>query len=170
MTLTAVLAFLIPLFILPCIFLPLNRLRVFCIGTVSAFIPVAFIFLLNRWLGQNFIEQAIGNAFSPIFGFLFPEPEISHNEKAHLSFAFFLICLYLVLYLVFLLFTKRFYVGSNPSFHKQLSRIYKIPLSIIFFLTSYTIAFLFLINIRQILPIPDGFFQDFFAWIYPLEA
>lgn len=170
MTLTGVLAFLIPLFILPGILLPLNRLRVFSIGTVSAFIPVSFIYLLNHWMGQNFIEQGIGNAFYPVFRFLFQNPEISSAEKSHLSFTFFLLFLYLFLYLILLIFTKHYYVGSNPSFHKNLGKIYKIPLSIVFFLTSYTIVFLFLINIRLILPIQDGLFQDFFSWIYPLEA
>lgn len=170
MDLTFALLLLLPLFLLPCILLPLNKVRVYFIGSLSAFIPVAFLYMINRWIDGIFIEQTIGKSFLPVFGFLFVREELSTTEINHLSFSFFLLVLYLATYFLVYLFTKRFYVGNNPTFHKQLNRIQKVILSIFFFITSYTVASVFLINIREILPFPDGLFANLFSWIYQIEA
>ena len=170
MTLTLALLVLLGLFLLSAILLPLNRVRVFSISSFSAFVPVGFIYLLNGWMEKNFIEQEIGKVFFPVFSFLFPTDELTLVEKRHLSFSFFLLFLYLILYIIVLLFTKRYYVGNNPSFHKRRNLLTKFLVSSVYFWSAFIVVFLFLVNIREILPFPDGWFQDFFSVIYPIEA
>lgn len=171
MTLSLVLIILIPLFILPAILLPLNRLRVFLIGTTSAFLVVAFIYLLNSWTGKSFIEQTIGKYFLFLSSFFYVSKiELSMIEIYHISFSFFLLALYLIIYFVVLLFTTIFYVGNNPSFHKQLKFVQKFFVSILFFVTTFSIVFFFFVNIRLILPIRDGLFENIFSLFYKIEA
>lgn len=171
MTLSLLLIILIPLFIFPSILLPLNRLRIFLIGTISSFLIVGFIYLLNIWIGNNFLEQNIGKYFIFLSGYFYLSIiELSSSEIYHLSFNFFLIFLYFLIYILVFIPVKILYIGKNPSFHKQINHVSKIIYSLIFFITTYSICFFFLINIREIIPLNDGLFQNIFDFIYKIEA
>lgn len=171
MSLSLLLIFIVPLFILPSILLPLNRLRMFLIGTISSFVVIAFIYMLNIWIGNNFLEQNIGKAFLFLSSFFYlSKVELSSVEIYHLSFSFFLIALYFLLYIIVFIPTKLLYIGKNPSFHKQINFFSKIVYSVLFFISTFSICFFFLINIREILPLNDGLFQNVFNFFYKIEA
>lgn len=171
MNLSILLLLLIPLFLIPSILLPLNRLRVFLIASTCAFLLVSLLYLFNHWIKEDFIEQAIGEKFRWFSGFLYENrAELSQVEKKHLSFSFFLLAMYLLVYFIIFIPVKLIYVGNNPSFHKQLKTVQKVIVSILFFLTTFGIAFFFLVNIRMILPFEDGFLKDFFDFLYRIEV
>ncbi|MCI1735465.1 MAG: hypothetical protein LKM30_07010 [Bacilli bacterium] len=171
MTLTLFLFLLIPIFVLPAIFLPLNRVRMFLYGTVSAFVVVGIFYLLNLWLTPLSVSTQLGRAFRPLSAFLVDgHSELSLTEKYHLSFTFFLMLLYFLVYLIVYLLCKLFFIGSNPSFHKPVKAIRKVIDSSLFLVSTYLALALFFINIREILPFGDGFLSWLFALIYPLEA
>lgn len=171
MTLSILFFLLIPLFLIPSILLPLNRLRMFLVASFSAFIIVSLLYLFNHWIKGDFIEQAIGEKFRWLSGFLYEKKtELLEVERNHLSFSFFLLSMYLLVYFIVFIPVKLIYVGNNPSFHKQLKTAQKIFVSTLFFLTTFGAAFFFLVNIRMILPFEDGFFHDFFDFLYHIEA
>ncbi len=170
MTLSLVLIFLIPLFVIPVVLLPQNKLKFYTIcaaaGTTLAFV----LNLLDIVIPQGEISYNIGKFFYPMFAFLVNRNNLSWEEMYHLSFFFTLLFFYGIVYLDTYLVQKKNHIGKNPDIRKPSSIINNILDIVVFMICTYGILFLFLVEIREILPLGDGIFGWLFNLIYPLEA
>lgn len=171
MTLSLFLLLLLPVFVVPAIFLSLNRLRSYFLPSIFAFALVFSLYLFQVFFPSLEVEEKIGKAFLGMWQFLFrPFIELSQGEIYHLSFDFTLLFLYLLTYTIFFFVTKIYFIGDNPSIHKQVRHVRHTYVGIFFVVFTYGALFFFLISIREILPFEDGFLSFFFPAIYPIEA
>ena len=171
MSLSLILIFLFVLFLIPTILLSHNRLRFYIACSLPAFVMVSIFLFLNMAFPDLGVETKIGKTFLVLFSWTFKRyEELSVKEIYHLSFSFFLLCVYLLTYLVSFLLWKLFFIGINPNIHKPIRIVQKIFDGLFFFLMTYGFVFLFLISIRRMIPFPDGFLQGLFQWLYPLEV
>ena len=171
MSLTLALIILASVFIVPAVFLSFNRLRMYLTCSTAAFFVIASIVFANRIFPSLGLEAFLGRTFYFFSEFLItPFEEFSMTERYHLSFQFFLLLLYFVIYLLAYIPMKIFFIGQNPSVHRQRRRLYQIFAGILFIITTYGALSFFIINIRGMLPLRDGFLGWLFTAIYPLEA
>jgi hypothetical protein len=171
MTLSWVLLFLIPLFLIPAFLLPQNRIRFFSFCALIPFLTLFLLFIANFLWEEIGLEQQIGKTFFPLFsGFLSGFETLSLQERYHLSAYLFYEFLYLLLYLIVYVFLKIYYIGSNPNIHKPTKAIRHALDILIFLVVTYGVLGVFLIEIREIIPLPDGLFKGFFSWFYPIGA
>lgn len=170
MSLSLLLLILIPLFLIPAIFLPQNRLKYYSACSLVAFGVIFFICLFDVLISQIDIEDDIGKAFYGMFKPLIERSQLSQKEIDHLSFWLTLLFFYGLLYLLSYLGMKFFFIGSNPSIKKPSRRIAKVTLSLLFFLSTYMALAIFLVEAREILPFRDGFLSFLFTWIHPIQA
>lgn len=170
MSLSIVLIFLSSLFLIPTFFLNRNKLTLF---TFCAFPPALLflgLFFLNRFFPSLGIEQGMGKAFWGFFSLFTKRDSLTIEEQIHVSFYLSLLFFYFVLYLLGYIIQKIFFIGKNPDIHKAYLRSLTILLRVVFFLSSYGVLFLTAIEIRQILPLTDGFLGLLFDFIYPIGA
>lgn len=171
MTLSVLLLVLLLLFLIPCFLLSKNRLQFYLLCTLPAFLVPLLLFLLDLSFPSYEISERIGEAFLGMWHWLFKGyRELNHREVLHLSASFTYLFLYFVSLLICYLPSRILYIGSNPDIHRPIKTITTIITIIFFLVTTYGIAAIFLINIREILPFRDGSLSFFFDWIYHIEA
>lgn len=171
MNLTFLLLLFAPLLLIPSFLLPSNKVRMYLIPSFTAFFFVVVTLLTNTIFPELYLEEKIGSFFLPMSHFLYRGYiELSQSEIYHLSFSFFLLLLFAVVFLVIYLPVRFFFIGTNPSIRKPMRYITKVFLALSLFFTLYFMACCFFINIRLILPFPDGFLEPLFSIIYPIEA
>jgi len=171
MTLSLGIIIILPLFIIPVVLLPINRIRFFLGGTLIAFFLTAIIYLTDAFFPTAGLGDMIGSWAYPIFRFLIEgHIELNTPERYHISFCLFLFILYLTIYLIYFLFGKIFFVGNNPSFNRKTTKLRKAFDGFIFILTTYIGLIIILINIRMILPFSYGVLNPLFNWIYTIGA
>ena len=115
-------------------------------------------------------EHNIGKAFYPMFAFFAYRPYLSLEECYDLSFLFTMLFFYGICYFATFLILKRIHIGSNPNIRKPSSIISTIFDTVIFLVCTYGVLAIFLIDIRIILPLGDGFLGWLFQLIHPLKA
>ncbi len=170
MSLSIVLIFLSALFLIPTFFLTRNKLTFF---TFCAFPPALLfisLFTLNFFFPSIGIEQSMGKAFLGFFSLFVKRDTLTMEEQIHVSFYLSLILMYFILYLIGYILLKIFFIGKNPDIHKAYLRSWTILLRVVFFLSSYGILFLTAVEIREILPLADGFLGFLFDFIHPIGA
>lgn len=171
MTLSVLLLILLPLFLLPAFLLSKNRLQFYLLCSFPSALGIILLLIIDFSFPSYQINQKIGTAFLPLWNWLFQGyKELNSAEIIHLSCCFSYLLLYFILYLICYLFVKKFYIGSNPNIHGYINLLTRFFSIILFFLTTYGICFLFLIEIREILPFPDGFLSFLFNWFYQIEV
>lgn len=169
MTLSALLLIILPLFLIPALLLPSNRIRVFSYCGLQGFIVVLVFLLLS--LEMPLLINDIGYTFYPMWSpILGGYTTLLSKEKYHLSFYLTMLFFYIISYLICYIFMKIFYKGSNPNINKPIKAIFNILLVVIFICVTYGSLAYLLIEIREILPFREGFLSGFFDFIYPLEA
>ena len=169
MTLSALLLIILPLFLIPALLLPSNRIRLFSYCGLLGFTVVLVFLLLS--LRMPLLINNIGQVFYPMWSpILGGYTTLLASEQYHLSFFLTMFFFYIVSYLICYIFMKVFYKGSNPNINKPIKAIFNILLVVIFVCVTYGSLSYFLIQIREILPFRDGFLSGFFDLIYPLEA
>lgn len=170
MSLSILLILFIPIFLIPCIFLPKNKLIIF---SLSSGIPGTFfvlLFIFDLVFPSLNIKNSIGETFLGMFSFLTNRPILNHEQQIHLTFNFVCLFFYFILYLLIYMTSKFWFIGINPSVHKTLSIAKKVLLSLLFFSFSYVVFFIFMVEIREIIPLSDGFLSFFFNIIYNVGA
>lgn len=165
---TAILA-LFPVFLIPAIFLPSNRMKVFFIASLSSAVPVAVFILLCLFLPDKQLLLSFGNVFFSFYGAFYIEG-MTFAEKSQVCLLLFCLLLYFVIYIVSYVLQKAFVLGSNVTIRIGPNPIGHFLYSFFFVLFTYAFLAVFLIGIRQILPLRDGFLSSFFQWLFPLEA
>lgn len=120
--------------------------------------------------GTPELETAIGSAFAPVFPFFVNNLELSSYEINHVITFFVILIAYFVIYMITYLIVRKFFVGSNPNIHRPTKVIRKILDIGVFMLTIYGPLFIFLVNIRGVLILPDGIFGAFFQLFYHIGA
>ncbi|MCH3966862.1 MAG: hypothetical protein LKE52_04525 [Bacilli bacterium] len=169
MTLSWMLLLIAPLLLLPAILLPENRIRTFLFSLIVPFLVALSFALVGRFY-PPFVET-LGSFAKPLSQWaLRGHPELSSYELDFLSYTLFSALITIVLFFLFLLPAAFFFVGKNPEIHKPTRTIRHILKSILFFVLTYGLVSYFLIAIRLILPIPDGFLSFLFEWIHPIGA
>lgn len=169
MSLSTVIFVLLPLFLIPAIVLPSNRMKVYFISSFFAAIPVMVLVLVCLLYSENRILLSFGSIFSPIFQAFFIDGMTS-LEKAQVSLFFVSLVLYFILYIISYAIQKVFVLGSNVTIKIGPNPIGHFFYAVFFVLFTFGALAMFLIGIRQILPLPDGFLSGFFQWLFPLEA
>lgn len=171
MTLTLLLLILLPLFVIPGFLLSRNRLRFFLLCSLPTFILILTLNFIDLSFPAQQINERIGRAFMPMWYWLIKGyTELNQAELIHLSASFSYLLLYFIFYIVFYIPAKIFYIGSNPNIHHFIRTISRTFDALLFILSTYGIVFLFLIEIREILPFDDGFLSSVFDWIYKIEV
>lgn len=169
MSLSLLIIILFPIFFIPAIMLPKNKLKVY---TLSSFIGSSFFlifFILNILIPAFNIESTIGKAFLGMFFFI-DKTYLTTEEVYHISFYLTCTFFYMVLYIISFIIIKRFYIGKNPDIVKPLSRIANFLYILLFLVFTHILLSFVLIQIREIIPLRDGFLESFFNWIYIIEA
>ncbi len=171
MTLSILLLLVIPLFLIPALFLSKNRLELYLFCAFPAIVLVLLLSLIDISFPKYEINEKIGTAFLPMWRWIFDGfKELNESERVHLSVSFTYLFFYFVCYFLFYIPMKFFYIGSNPNIHKPIKTVTRIFSVLLFFLSTYGMAFAFLASIRQILPFPDGFLSFLFNLIYRIEV
>lgn len=169
MTLSILIIAIFPLFLIPTIILPTNKLKIYtyCSMIASSFFLLTFI--LNLLIPSLNIETIIGKTFLPLFSFI-DKQYLKIEEVYHISFYLTCIFFYLLFYIISILSIKKFYIGKNPSMVKPLSRVEHILYILLFLIFTYVLLSFSLIQIRIIIPLKDGFLENFFSIFYIIEA
>lgn len=170
MSLSLILILLLPLFVIPAFFLPQNRLRFYTICSLIATGIVVTINLLNLFLSSLNIEGNMGKFFYPMFSFLLNRNTLANASIYHLSFWLTNLLIYFLSYLLTYLIIKFHFIGKNPDIHKVVTKFTKAINILLFLVSTYVVLGVFLIEIREILPVQEGNLSWLFALIYPLEA
>jgi hypothetical protein len=170
MTISLCLLLLFPLFLIPALLLPSNRMRVYTIAAATGFGLIALEIFLSVVSGGQ-LEQILGKVFMPLYGvFLNAIPTLSVLEKQHLSFFFLAFASYFVAYFAAYLIQKQVAIGTNPNIQKPATKISHVLSIIAFLVFTYGGLCLYIIETRELLPLRDGLLAPFFQVIYPIEA
>ncbi len=169
MSLSAAILALFPIFLIPAIFLPSNRMKVFFFASLSAAIPVAVFILVCMFLPDKQLLLSFGNVFVSSFSAFYVEG-MTFLEKAQVALLLFSLMVYFVIYLVAYVLQKVFVLGSNVTIRIGPNPMGHFLYSFFFILFTYVFLVVFLAGIRQILPFPDGFLSPLFQWLFPLGA
>lgn len=170
MSLTVLLILLIPIFLIPAFMLPKNKTRFYGLGFALSVMVVFAINLINIFLPAFEISDNIGHFFLPMFAFIVNREYLTTAEINHLSFWFFCLLLFTFIYIIYYLIAKKHHIGTNPDVHKIITKLNSVFYVIIFFALTYGVVFIFLIEIREIIPLQDGFLGFIFDWFYKIEA
>ncbi|MCR4699182.1 MAG: hypothetical protein K5762_07450 [Bacilli bacterium] len=150
--------------------MPQNKMRFYTIcaaaGTTQAFV----LFLLDGVIPAWNLSQNIGKIFFPMFSFIVNRNNLALEEMYHLSFFFTILFFYGIFYVATYLLMKKFHIGTNPNIRKPSSIIQNILDIFIFLFCTYGMLSLFLIEIREILPLGDGILGWLFNIIYEIKA
>lgn len=169
MTLSFLLIFILACSIIPAIFLPANKIKTYVISSSAGFVVSFFLFFMC--LNFSLFEYSLGKGVYPMFAFILNgNKDFSFIEKYHISSFLFITFLYVILYIISYIITKIFYIGTNPNIHKATSVIFNVFLSTIFTIFTGVFISIILIEIRQLLPISDGFLSAIFQTFYKIEA
>lgn len=169
MSLSWILIIILPLFSIPLIILPNNKVRIF---SISLFIGISIVVILNILNAlNNSVSQTTGKIMYPLYSWMVKgNIELNQKEKYHVSFIFtqalFFSIITISSYIVFNL----FYIGKNPSIKKNGGKFFNIFLRIITYLGLYLTFSFFLISIRNLTSLEDGFLKDLFNLIYYIGA
>lgn len=170
MTLSIVLLIILPLFLIPSILLSLNRLRSLLFSLLPGTALLFLIILFDAMIPSLMLNERIGGFFSNVFLFIFKGyNELDSKEIIHLSATFGYFLIYLICFAICVIPVKIFYVGINPSIHKRIRLVQRLFDIILFLATTYGVLAIFLIEIREIIPLQDGFLSFLFNAIYRLE-
>lgn len=170
MTLSLMLIFIVPLILIPIFFLPRNKLTFYTICASIGSGPALVLSLLDLFIPTIEIGQDIGRFFFPMWSFIIDRSTFKENEMFHLSFFFTMLFFYFLLYIISFLFLKRLFIGTNPDIIKVSTIFEKIVSILLFFIFTYGTLFMFFVEIRQVLPLRDGFLGWLFQLIYRIEA
>ncbi len=166
MSLSILFVILIPFFLIPSIFLPRNKLIIYTLCSGIPGIIFVLLFLTDRIYSSLDISSAIGEAFLGMFSFLTDRETLSYAQKTHISFNLTCFFFYMVLYMISFVISKFWFIGSNPDIHKVYTAFEKFFLSAMFFIFTYGVLFIFLAEIREIIPLSDGFLSFLFNIIH----
>ena len=171
MSLSILLLILIPVFLIPAVLLSKNRLQFYLLCAFPSAILILLLFFIDLSLPFLSLNEKIGEAFLPMWHWLYEGySELNNKEIIHLSCSFTYLFFYLICYILFYIPLKFVFIGSNPNIHKPIKTVTRIIYIIFFMLSTYGVAFVFLAQIRQILPFPDGFLSFFFNLLYQIEV
>lgn len=169
MSLSVILLIISPLFAIPLLLLPNNKVRIF---SFSLLIGFGFILTLNIFnsINNNF-GYSIGKGIYPLYSwFIDGNIELSKVERYHTSFVFTQAIIFLVLVISFYTLFNVFYIGKNPSIEKNKGKFLNIFLKIVIYLLSFATISYFLISIRYLTCMEDGFMSGLFNLIYKVGA
>ncbi len=171
MTLSLIVVMLIPMFLIPAILLPRNKLHIYTWSLLIASVPVILFFIIENTVPELGLEDGIGEFFEWMFSWLVrDESLLTRAEALHIYAYYGYLIIFVLVYLISYLILKATYIGTNPSVHKASRTIGHILLSTIFFVLTYVLIAMFLIEIRQSFGIEDGFLSWLFEAIYPIGA
>ena len=171
MSLSILLLILIPVFLIPAGLLSKNRLQFYLLCAFPSAILILLLFFIDLSLPFLSLNEKIGEAFLPMWHWLYEgHSELNNKEIIHLSCSFTYLFFYFICYILFYIPLKFVFIGSNPNIHKPIKTVTRIIYIIFFMLSTYGVAFVFLAQIRQILPFPDGFLSFFFNLLYQIEV
>lgn len=160
---------LIPLFFIPAFVLPKNKIKFYSICFSIAGCSL-FFFLLLSFLFRWDMENRIGSFLIGWLPFLFERSDLKDAEIIHLYFCFFCLAMFFVIYLIPYILFKIFFIGKNPDINKPSRKLESIIEIIFFLFSTYGLLFLFLVEIREIIPLREGFLTFLFDWIYHIGA
>lgn len=169
MTLSLLFLLIAPLFLLSSIFLPSHRLKVYVRSSLLGGMAVLLISFVDIFFPDVQIVVLLGQPFLPLFFFLLSS-EQTFLEQCRIASAFFLLLLYFLLYLLSYALQKLLFLGQNMTIHWSGKILRHVGYSILFLLFTFVPLVLFFLNIRILLPFPDGIFSSLFQFFYPLEA
>lgn len=169
MTTSIFILLLLPLFLIPTILLSKNKVRFYTFCSTIAVLPLLITLLLNVFFKSINICDYIGNTFLGMFSFLVNRSYLTNSEILHLSYYLTCLFFYGVFYFISFLILKMNYIGVNPNTDNISSKFINVFIRILFFITTYLVLVLFIIEIREIIPFDDGFLSFFFDWIYHIE-
>lgn len=161
---------LFPLFLFPALFLPHNRLFFYSLCSFFATLVLVLLLAIDSFVPSIALFTRIGDAFEPMFSFLMNRNEWLESEINHLSCFYALAFLFGGIYFLSYLILKIFFIGSSPYIGTPIRKATRVLEILFFLLTTYVPLFFFLIEIREALPLKDGFFAPLFSMIYPIEA
>ena len=169
MSLSILLFAIIPLFAIPAILLPDNKIRIFSysilIGFSLVFASVLLVFI------QGSFDIIVGRGLYPAFGwFLKNNLELSINERYKIAFSFAQILIFFLVSTLSYVTLNSFYIGKNPSIIKNNNKFFNVLFRILMFFISYIAVSYFLISIRNLLCLEDGFLSSLFNLIYYIGA
>ena len=171
MSLSIVLLLISPLFAIPLFLLPNNKVRIFSFSLLIGFGIVLTLNIFNS-VNNNF-GQSIGKALYPLYSWLIDgNIELSSIEKYHISFVFTQGLLFFIFSIAFYIVFNVFYIGKNPSIQKNSSTLTltNVFFRVVIYLISYTTVSFFLISIRNLTCMEEGFFSSLFNVIYYVGA
>ena len=158
-----------PLFLLPSLLLPSHRLKVYVLSSLLGGVFVLLFYFVDLAFPEIGLVAIVGQPLLSLLSSTFG-PEQTLAERCQVATAFLLLFVYLVLYLVSYLLQKVFLMGGNMTIHWSGKILRHIGFSLLFLLLTFLPFVLFFLNIRILLPIPDGFLSPLFQFFFPLEA
>lgn len=167
MTLSFLLIVLIPLFLIPTFLLSRNKIRFYNIGFGMASICVFALQLWDYFVGVG-LTHGLASVVRPLFSFFIDRSYLDNEEVNHLLACFAYLGIYFIVYGITYVILKIFFIGKNPDIQKKSTRFQSIFNNILYFAFTYGMLFLFLVQIRQILPLKDGFLSFVFQLIYSI--
>lgn len=169
MTLSLLFLLVAPLFLLPSIFLPSHRLKVYVRSSLLGGLAVLLLSFVDVFFPEVRLAVLLGEPFLPLFS-SFLSVEQTYLEQCRIAMAFFLLFVYFLLYLLSYAVQKLLFLGQNMTIHWSGKILRHVGYSLLFLLFTFVPLVIFFLNIRILLPFPDGIFSPLFQLFYPLEA
>lgn len=170
MSITLLLFLFLLLFRIPSYLLPRNRLRIFLYSAAFSCLVIGLIGLIDR-IGGRFLEERRGLFFSPLFSFLLKNAEGLTVKEIHHAYCYLANSLvYRLSFLISLPLFSLFITGENPSIYHPVRWLSRFFLSFFFVRLTYGVFFACIVNLRRVIPLPDGFLGPVFNRFYPIGA
>lgn len=171
MTLSLLLLLAFILFMIPVVAVSRNRIYLLIRSLLPSSFLIALILILDKIIFNIDISKYVGLASSSMFSFITNSlPELSAAESlhicAHLTYAF----LYLTVFLITSFITRLTFIGTNPNIKEKHGLLKSISSRTLLFLIIYPFLFVFLAEIRRIIPFQDGLLKPLFDVIYSYGA
>ena len=169
MSLSIVLIIIAPIFAIPLFLLPDNKVRIFSFSLLIGFGIVLTLNIINS-IHDSF-GLSIGKGIYPAFNwFLKNNIELSNNERYHMSFIFIQIILFFLGSTISYVSFNTIYIGKNPSVPKKNNNTLNTIFKLIMYFISYLTVSYFLICIRSLTCMEDGFMSNIFNQVYYVGA
>ena len=169
MSLSIILLIIAPIFGIPLFLLPDNKIRIFSFSFITGFSLVVALIVLDIIYNQFAIRIAKG--IYPAVGWFFNNnKELSINEKYRIIFSFVQILAFLLGTIISYVTFNTIYIGKNPSISKKNNQVLNAFWRVIMFFISYLPVCYFLICIRGVSSLSDGFMKPLFNLIYYIGA
>lgn len=171
MTISAITILLSVFFLLPSFLMSHNRLRKYIFTLLPSVFTLFLLYFIDLTVKKIDLNTSIGEFFYPMWGWLFQGyKEFTMIERLHLSASFTYLSIYILLLILSSFIVPIFFVGTNPEIHKPIRFVHRLLDIILFLVFSYGVLFVFIAEIRMLLPFPDGFLSPIFNLIYSIKA